>query len=928
MKYRRKPISQFFRNQLLLPGLLGLSLGVAADYLSDAQSYYEKKEFQSAIIQLKNELQKNSKNTQARFLLGQVYLASGSFIDAEKELKVALSLGSEQDKTQILLAKALLNQGKVDEALATLENKVFSNPDEHAEALAIQGHLYLAKNKLEDARASFKQAIELGGQAYALLGRARLALMEGEIDEGLMDIDKALTQDPAFIEALFTKGQVLASQDKFPEAIAVFSKIIKVELHHMGARLARAEAYIRLKQLDAARADVQDVLQQNEMQPHANFIMARLQLDAQEYPQAQTSAEKVLRMSPNHQLSFFVLGAAHYAQDNFEQAKIYLEKFIALKPTHITAARVLGATYLKLGDPSSAVDILETADQGQEHQDAQLLNVLGRAYMKMGEFEKGTAALNRAIQIEPNIEGAQAQIALANLAAGNTKEAIKQLEELNSKDASDEMTSIMLTLSYIKQGQFNMAFKTIDNAIKISPQKSNFYNLRGLVYEAQGDSAAARDAYQKALAINNKFIPVILSLAKLDFRENKLDLSAAKYQQVLAISPNHMQSLLALAQLAQANGDESKMLDWIKQARMRNPNALQPVEILVNYYLSKNELDKALNEARKFQTEHLDNVQIASALSRVHLAKGENEEAKHQLQKLINFNQKDLSHRMQMVQILMTEKQPRQALTFIDEILQLDERYLPALLAKSQLLISEKKFKDAESEIAKIEKWYVGSYLGQQLTGDLMLAKEQPEQALARYEQAFAQAKTAYLVSVLFEQYSAQGNWETAADRLQSYVDAVPQDAGNRLRLASVYQKLEQNQKAVELYEQLIEQVPNNPVVLNNLAWLYWLKQDQRSLDYAERALAVAPDKAEIADTLGWIMLHMGDKKKALEIIRDAASKAPTMPEIRYHLAVALHKNNQNEQAKKELTRLLRDYPGFSEEQSAKQLLNEMGEGR
>ena len=122
--------------------------------------------------------------------------------------------------------------------------------------------------------------------------------------------------------------------------------------------------------------------------------------------------------------------------------------------------------------------------------------------------------------------------------------------------------------------------------------------------------------------------------------------------------------------------------------------------------------------------------------------------------------------------------------------------------------------------------------------------------------------------------------------------------------------------------------MPNNPVVLNNLAWLYWLKQDQRSLDYAERALAVAPDKAEIADTLGWIMLHMGDKKKALEIIRDAASKAPTMPEIRYHLAVALHKNNQNEQAKKELTRLLRDYPGFSEEQSAKQLLNEMGEGR
>lgn len=927
MSHLRTSISIFFRIPFLLPGLLGLSLGVSADYLSDAQSYYEKKEYQSAIIQLKNALQDNGKDLQARLLLGKVYLANGNFVDAEKEFKVALSLGENQEKTQILLAKTLLNQGRLDEALSALESKKFSLAEDGGEALAILGHIYLAKNNIEDARLSFKKALELGDQNYALVGQARLALLEGKIDEGLTKINQVLVKDPNYIEALFTKGQVLGVQNKFDEAVTAFSKIIKLDQHHMGARVARAEAYIQLKQLDKARLDVQDVLQQNDMQPHANFLMSRLQLDAKEYPEAQSSAEKVLRMIPAHQMSFFVLGAAHYAQNNFEQAKIYLEKFVAQQRDNITAARVLGATYLKLNDPSSAVDILESVDQSQEHQDAQLLNILGRSYMKMGEFEKGTEVLNRALQIDPNVSGAQTQLALANLASDKTDEAIAQLEELNGKAAPDEMTSIMLILAYIKQGLFDKAFVAIDNAIKNSPKNSNFYNLRGLAYEAQGDNLTARKAYLKAIETNDKFIPALLALAKLDYRENKIQGAEANYKQVLTISPNHMQSQIALAQLAQVEGDENKMIGWIKKAKETNPQALQPVEILVNYYLSKNEPDKALNEARKFQTEHPENIQISSTLSRVHLAMGENGQAKYHLQKLIDANKQDIPHRMQMAQILMTENQKEEALLIMDEILLLNERYLPAILSKAQWLIETQKFTDAEKEIAKVSEWYAGTHLGKQLTGDLLMAKGQIEPAIEVYEQAFAQAKTIYLMNVLFDHYRTAGQWETAANKLQAYIDAVPQDVGNRLRLASVYQKLEQNQKAIDLYEQLTVEAPDNPVVLNNLAWLYWLKQDRRSLTYAEKASALAPDKPEIADTLGWIMLHMGDQEKALGIIRDAATKAPTHPEIRYHLAVALHKNNQIEQTRKELTRLLRDYPGFSEEDNAKKLLQKLGAG-
>lgn len=924
MNFKRKPLSHAFSKSVLFTGLLGASLLSYADYLSDAQSYFSQKKYQPAVIQLKNALQEDAKNAEARLLLGQVYLAKGDFADAEKELRIAQSLGIASERVALAMGKALLSQGKVDDGLTAMEGKTFADAQETSEALAILGHLYMAKNRLEDARLSFKRSLELGQQTFAILGQARLALLEGKDAEGLSKIEEALAQDPQFVEALFVKGQVLAKQEKHAEAIAVYDELLAVDAGHMSTRIARAESYVRVNDLEKAKADAMSVLKQNEMQPHANFLMARLQLEAKEYEQAQTSAEKVLRMIPDHQLSFFVLGAAHYAQDNFEQAKIYLEKFVTQQPKHSTAARVLGATYVKLGDPASAIEMLEPFSQSAELQDAQLLNILGRAYLNTGKFDQGTQVLSRAISIDPSVQGVQAQIALAHLAAGRTEEAIGQLEEINASDAADDMTSIMLVLSYVKQNRFAQALQLIDDKLKANPNNGGYLNLLGMVHEAKGDMSTARAAYGRALNADKEFIPALLSLAKMDFREGNIAAAKEGYQRVLKVSPNHLQSMLAMAQFAQSEGNEKALFDWLTKARNANPNALMPVEILMNYHLLKNEPDKAFNEVRRYQSEHEDNVQVSSLFARVHLAKGEKDQAKYHLQRVIEANKNDIAHRMQLAQLHASEKQYQKGLVLVEEVLSIEARYLPALVAKAQIQIEEQDFGAAEQSIAAVSQHFGNEAIDEQLLGDLAGAQGDKAKALEQYEAAFAQTKTPYLVNKLFDHYAASQDWQAVADRLALYLEAAPRDANNKLRLASVYQRLAQNQKAMALYEQVLELAPENGIILNNLAWLYWQIQDARSLDYARRAHQAEPDRAEIIDTLGWIMLHMGDKNEALDLIRQAATKAPTNPEIRYHLAVALNQNGQKEQAKKELTRLLRDYSGFSEEEAAKELLSQL----
>ena len=168
------------------------------------------------------------------------------------------------------------------------------------------------------------------------------------------------------------------------------------------------------------------------------------------------------------------------------------------------------------------------------------------------------------------------------------------------------------------------------------------------------------------------------------------------------------------------------------------------------------------------------------------------------------------------------------------------------------------------------------------------------------------------------------GNSQKAAEVLSDYLQVVSNDQQTRMLLASLYQRINENQKAISEYEKIIVATPDNVIAQNNLAWLYWLANSDKALNTAKKAHELAPDVAAVTDTYGWIMLHQGNKSDALKLVRQAVSKSPANPDMRYHLAKALADNGEREQAQKEVSRLLRDYSGFEEESAARTLTAEL----
>ena len=75
---------------------------------------------------------------------------------------------------------------------------------------------------------------------------------------------------------------------------------------------------------------------------------------------------------------------------------------------------------------------------------------------------------------------------------------------------------------------------------------------------------------------------------------------------------------------------------------------------------------------------------------------------------------------------------------------------------------------------------------------------------------------------------------------------------------------------------------PNDPVALNNLAWVYYLTGNTLARATAQKAYLAAPT-SDAADTLGWIMAQEGANQAAIPILKQSAASRPSDPVAQYH---------------------------------------------
>jgi len=282
------------------------------------------------------------------------------------------------------------------------------------------------------------------------------------------------------------------------------------------------------------------------------------------------------------------------------------------------------------------------------------------------------------------------------------------------------------------------------------------------------------------------------------------------------------------------------------------------------------------------------------------------------------------------------------------------------------VLVNEKKYKEAEDTFRKSFDLNPANSRGLVGLAEVIMAQNQPERAMqvlrteiekypTRLEFRLALADVevrAQKFDLAVSEYSAlldkvdrksataadlyvrlgqtqrlAGRSPAAIDALQKARNILPNNAMILNTLAVMLDSVGQKKEAKAVYENALRVESENPIALNNLAYIMAETPGgdlDQALTLAQRANQKLPQATEIADTLGWIYLKKNLPDNALELFKNNVSKVPKNSTYRYHLAMALFQKGDKVRAKQELQVALTNNPSKEEAANIKELIGKI----
>ncbi|MDB5909863.1 MAG: prsT [Massilia sp.] len=892
-----------------------------APLIAEARQYRQTGDINAALTQLKNALQKDPDNFDARRLLGEVYIDQADAVPAEQELRRAMALGGPSSELLILLAKSMLLQGQYRRLLDEFTS--VPQPAGRPALLALRAAALLGLGRQREAGALFDQVLETDPSIpEALLGRARIAFADQHPSEAAWLVERALAAHPNDPDCLRFKGDLLRIDGKQDAALAVYRSILVVHPHNAQARVDLASVLTDQGKFAEARAALAAARKLSPGRLSVCYTQAMLDYREGKYPAATESLRQILRAAPDYHPAILLLGAVESASGANQLAEQHIKKFLGAYPGHLHASKLLAALQLRANNGEAALELVAPLLAGHPD-DADLLTLAGEAHMRALRFSRAAGYFEQASALRPRQPNLHTAAALGRPGNVDHARALAEFERAALPDIQATRNGSLLVMSYLRAQAPDKALAAV-RAMEREGDSALVQNLKGGVLLAHQDVAGARASFDKALALNPLHLPALDNLAQLDVLQKHPADANLRYRRALAKSPDNVALMEALAHFAASQHRPAEAIGWLERAFKARPASLPLGLRLADSCLRSGDTAKALVLAQTLQANNPSDPAALSMLAQVHAARKELPAAADAYGKLAVLVPDSARPQLRIASLQLEMHDEAAALLALRKALALEPLQMDAHQMLLNILIGQKRFADAARHANALQRRAPRAAGGYKLEGDLCTAQGQASAALAAYERAFTLEPSGGLLIQLHGALTALGKTADADARMRQWLLRHPEDQSARLHDAS--SKLVRGEFAVAIDQLLavLQGDPDNVLALNDLAWTYQRTGDKQALAYAERAHALAPGSPAIMDTLGWIFLEGGDLARALPLLQKASALAPNAAEIRYHLGQVLAKSGDRHGARRELERLLASSAQFARRAEAKALFDSL----
>ncbi len=372
----------------------------------------------------------------------------------------------------VLQAQTMVSKGQFREGLTILEPYLEEHPGD-ALALHVAGECYQQLGKRRKALEAFRRASQMNFERPLALARMGTALMLlNRLDEAEAACRQALELDSKCMNAYITLGWIRAKQDQEEEAMALFQRVVDES-----RGTADAPAYMSIGKFYLARGKTEQARQAFEkalaIDPNIRGAMAALASLTQSEKDEDAMLER-LRASVTEKPmpdTLLKLGQLEAKKGSHVAAERAFRRVLALQSENAEAYHELARALQQQGKVNEALIALRESLRLRPRNPAALTE-LGMILVKRDRLDEARGAFQRAVAANPRSATCRYNYGLALARLKDFPEAARQFRAAVKLQPGHARAHHNLGLVLRMQGQVEQAARHLQRAAEIDPTLS------------------------------------------------------------------------------------------------------------------------------------------------------------------------------------------------------------------------------------------------------------------------------------------------------------------------------------------------------------------------------------------------------------------------------------------------------------------------
>jgi putative PEP-CTERM system TPR-repeat lipoprotein len=877
------------------------------EYIAQAQQFVIENNSAAAIVALKNAVQVEPKSAVARFELGKAYLETRQYESAEKELNRAFEYGYAPAKVLPLLTQAYKQTGAYSALSKIEHKQVGLTAIEQAEIGYFKVLSLVRLEKVEEARLLITELAAIDTNSiYKGLTAAYIYVLDKDFPTALDALTTLRNQTPQDAEVLKLLAQLHLALNNPQSAADVFKEYVQFYPEDNQISFVLAKLLVDLGHPDQAEPLVDKLLSINPQNPLLNQLKSVARAADKDFTKALQYAETAITNGSTDPALRLIAGYSAYQIADYAGANRHISYIAGALSDNHPALKLLAASQLQLGLTNEAGEVLERIDElsavdapllskasyqllkeGFEKDARQLvkksseisvtaedLTRLGLLQLSLNNLE-GIVNLEEAVEKSPDLVSAQTTLATAYLATGQFDKALDLATRWKSSHPKEIKAYLLKGETHLRRKEYAEAEEEFNQAIKVDSKAPEPLMALIKLDVLQQNLDVAAEKMAQLLKTHPAYLPALATNYLLQKKQGQTALAIDKVIAVQNKEPDNVDLRLLLARIYLAEvkyQDAINVLDvvkdvsamptsyWkIKGQSLINSNMRTAAEKHYEDWLKAYPNDKdatlgsllLLDSGNKFADgiklsesylDKRDDVQMELLHTHFLMMSGDVAAAKKAYDNLAKE-----THNLPLVKgflarLQLFDKKPAEALENAKIAYQAAPNYRNAIM----LVSIYEQLQQADKGLAFLQE-HLASH-PDDLPSRMLLAERQigedTETAMTSYEYAIKQNSKNYIaLNNLAYLHLQKGQLQKAKEYAEKAVELKPNDAATVDTLAQVLVAEKGYEKAIKLYELVVDdKLQNEEIYLNYVEALLLAKQDFLAKRKLEQKILNAPE--------------------------------------------------------------------------------------